>query len=434
MRKYSLLFIVVFTCFSLMLNAANTWNWGSNEVESKGKWMALEKNVKTKKYAAAQPEADWLLQNTPDLNVALYINAVKVYEKLEKAEKDAAKKVALQDQVMALYAKRIELFGSEAKVLNRQGRVAFKYYSARADKQAGLYDFYSKIYQLNGNKTYPENMSSMLKSACMSYKLNALTKQQVLEAFGSCNELFDAQEAKYVANAKKLKKVEKYRAISNSVLAKNVEVTCEDVQTEFGEAFAANPDVKMAKVIVSLSVSNSCYSNEVFVLAAEKMISEGQGNYSLQKVVGDLHFKNGAYDKAKVSYEGAFAATEDSVKKAKIKLALAKVSTDENDFITGRDYALAALDLNPELLEAYNVIGDLYYKSAGMCNSGNKVQERSVYIAAYKMYLKGGNQTGANQMKAQFPSVEEMFLYNQKPGDVVNTGCWIKETVTLASR
>ena len=89
---------------------------------------------------------------------------------------------------------------------------------------------------------------------------------------------------------------------------------------------------------------------------------------------------------------------------------------------------------NKTLTKSYSLIGDLYFQSSGTCSTGNKVQDRAAYIAAYNIYMKAGNSAKAQEAKAQFPSMEEMFLYNQKPGDVINTGCWIGESVKLDKR
>ena len=40
----------------------------------------------------------------------------------------------------------------------------------------------------------------------------------------------------------------------------------------------------------------------------------------------------------------------------------------------------------------------------------------------------------ANELKANFPSKEEVFLYQKKVGDKVDTGCSVHETVALETR
>jgi tetratricopeptide (TPR) repeat protein len=410
-----------------------SWTWGDNETEAKGNWMSMEKKVKQKKYDAATGEVVWLLNNTPQLNVALYINAIKVYEKRASKEKIASKKIILQDSTLLLYKQRIELFGDEANVLNRQGRVAWKYLSKRKNQGDDLFALYSKIYELNSMKTLPENMSNYMKSACTQYVNNKIDKREMLNIYSSCNDVYNSKEGS-VTSEKKRKRVAKYRQITNSTFAKNVDINCEDIESQFAEQFQSKQDVKLAKQIISLSIANKCVETSVFLSAAEFLIEKEESNYSLQKIVANVYLKNEETQKAKTAFARGIELSNDSVKKSMLYFEIAKIEGKENQFTSARASALKALSFNPELKEVYSLIGDLYFQSGGSCNTGNKVIDRSKYIAAYHMYLKGGYINSANQAKAQFPSTEEMFLYNQKPGDQVNTGCWIAENVKLEKR
>ena len=60
--------------------------------------------------------------------------------------------------------------------------------------------------------------------------------------------------------------------------------------------------------------------------------------------------------------------------------------------------------------------------------------DRAVFIAAYAMYQKAGNSSAMANAKSQFPSQEELFLYNMEVGQSYTVGCWINETITLQKR
>ena len=69
------------------------------------------------------------------------------------------------------------------------------------------------------------------------------------------------------------------------------------------------------------------------------------------------------------------------------------------------------------------------------CKQGqSRVQDRSIFIAAYNMYKLAGSSTGMLNAKAQFPSSEEIFNESREVGDQISTGCWVNETVTLDRR
>jgi hypothetical protein len=89
---------------------------------------------------------------------------------------------------------------------------------------------------------------------------------------------------------------------------------------------------------------------------------------------------------------------------------------------------------DPSNKEAWEKIGDLYATSNDCHKKESQAQDRLIYIAAYEMYAKAGNQQKMANAKEQFPSKEDIFLYNWKVGDVKSTGCWIGESVALRTR
>ena len=57
-----------------------------------------------------------------------------------------------------------------------------------------------------------------------------------------------------------------------------------------------------------------------------------------------------------------------------------------------------------------------------------------VYIAAHKMYMRGGHDAKARQAIAQFPSAEVIFTENYVVWQELKVDCWINETVSLQKR
>ena len=60
--------------------------------------------------------------------------------------------------------------------------------------------------------------------------------------------------------------------------------------------------------------------------------------------------------------------------------------------------------------------------------------DRGVFLAAYKMYEKAGNNAQMKASKEQFPSIEEIFNEGMEEGESITVGCWINESVTLKRR
>ncbi len=129
--------LVLFVSFNLF--AQNGWDFGTeNKQIAKSKYVYAQNLIKAKRFAEAQANVYWLLTKTPKLHKNLYMNATKMYEGLEKVEKDAAQKKVYRDSILALYDKRIELFGEEAKVLNYKGMKSYYFLQKDASKQEAM--------------------------------------------------------------------------------------------------------------------------------------------------------------------------------------------------------------------------------------------------------------------------------------------------------
>ena len=103
-------------CFIFLLNVStskgqNGWNWlPSDPYKSKVMYANFADNYQMKNYVEAQKYLDWLLDSVPNLNQIIYINGLKVYEQLEKSEKDSITKRHFQDEIFELLRLRYEFF------------------------------------------------------------------------------------------------------------------------------------------------------------------------------------------------------------------------------------------------------------------------------------------------------------------------------------
>jgi len=69
------------------------------------------------------------------------------------------------------------------------------------------------------------------------------------------------------------------------------------------------------------------------------------------------------------------------------------------------------------------------------CKKGqSRVKDRLIFIAAHKMYMRGGHVAQAKSAKAQFPSAEEIFTENYEVKQQLKVDCWINETIILEKR
>ena len=114
---------------------------------------------------------------------------------------------------------------------------------------------------------------------------------------------------------------------------------------------------------------------------------------------------------------------------------MGSIEAKKGNYSAAREMFRQASTTDPANKDGWEKIGDLYYNSFDNCKKQQSLaQDRLVYIAAYEMYQRAGNQQLMSRAKAQFPSKEEIFLLNWQKGSTQQVGCWIGESVILNTR
>jgi len=428
MWKISIILLCLLT--NITFGNGSIYSWGENPTESKGRWMFLQSSVEEKKYDEAIKPLHWLLKNTPDLNVALYIQSVKILEQNVKIEKNTERKKVLQDSVLWAYDERIKRFGDEAFVLNRKGRIALKYLMKRKNKEDELYSLYSRIYELNKDDMLVQNATNYFVSSVSVFKMNKIDKETTISIYSSLLSFLDKKEISFSSNDKKLSIVRKNRLKMSKYFDKHIPISCKEIQTYFGEDYQTSPTLDKAKSINTLLVKKKCLDSELFIQTNNKIL-ETEPSSKRYSVAAKLYLNSG---KIKESYNYFSKAVElennDSIKSL-LQLELAKISLTIKDYSKAKSEVLSAINLNSNNKKAYEFLGDLYLVGATSCISSDVLVKKSIYIIAYKQYLKSGNVTKMESTKKQFPTIEEIFVRNKKEGDIIKVGCWINENVPL---
>src|SRR5690554_2860840 len=146
--------------------------------------------------------------------------------------------------------------------------------------------------------------------------------------------------------------------------------------------------------------------------------------------------QSGDVDKAAQMFEKALSLAKTDKEQGEIHLDLAKLHAGQGRKSQARSSAIKAAELDGSVAaDAWTIVGNLYLSSTNDCRGGqSRVKDFSIFIAAYNAFAKAGNNQGMSQAKARFPSKEEIFTEGYQVGETINTGCWIGQTVTLATR
>ncbi|MEJ0029427.1 MAG: hypothetical protein WDO15_03250 [Bacteroidota bacterium] len=138
-------------------------------------------------------------------------------------------------------------------------------------------------------------------------------------------------------------------------------------------------------------------------------------------------------DAATASAREAVAAAKTPADKAEALIAVGSIQA-KKDPAGARESFRQATTTDPSNKDAWEKIGDLY-ASATDCNKRQApAEDRLIYLAAYQMYAKAGNNRKMTTMKGMFPSKDELRGNNWNEGEFKPVGCWIGDTVTLKTR
>jgi tetratricopeptide (TPR) repeat protein len=408
------------------------WKWPEDINTAKEKNALYTDSKQMGNFREAANALSWLLVNAPDLNESIYINGAEIYDELASAEKDAAKKLQLQDSALLMYDLRIKYFGDEANVLDRKAFFAYKYQKDDREKLADLYNLFSRAVELNGENTMFSNAVAYMDVTRRHKLVNkTLTDDQVLDNYDKAMLILNAAEKKYGAD-----KVEKYKGIVDDLLVKTVNVDCQFVEANFGPKMQANPDdLGTAKKLFKLLTVGECTDNPLYMTSLQT-IYKHEPTYGLARLIGVKLLSDGQLAKAEEYLNNAISQAESPADKAETYLMIAQASAKQGQKSKARSLAYKAIEADANVAsKAYTLIGTLYMGSHEDCFGGeSRVTDRSIYLAAYKMFEKAGNAEMMRKAAEQFPSAEEIFNENMEVGQQVTVGCWIGETVTLKKR
>jgi tetratricopeptide (TPR) repeat protein len=415
-----------------MAQAQDGWNWPTDaEKEAKAREYnaAYVDYMKSEQFVDATKPLNWLLVNTPKLNESIYINGVTVYNGAAVATQDAAQKRVYQDSVMKVYDLRKEHFDNENKWIENKAYYGYQYFREDKNKLAEAIGFYDRAYEVNGtiNPAYTAAYFDLVRR---HYLLNkAYSPEEVLEIHSKITKQLDEAEAQGKDVATPKSNVE-------SLLVAMELINCDFIENTLGPKLTADPDnMVLAQQIFDYSVKYKCYGSASFLAALEKIDNQNP-TFATSQVRAMRYMQNKDYEKAQPVLEKALTLAENDVQKADVHYDLAKVHALAGRKSSARSSALEAAKLDAEKAkEAWKLIAEMYMGSYQDCKKGvSRVEDQAVYIAAYNAYSRAGDSQGMAEARARFPSKEELFTESKRAGDTVSVGCWIGETVTLASR
>ncbi len=410
----------------------NIWNWPEDRAAAEEKNVLYTDNLKSELYAEAVEPLEYMIKVAPNLNPSIYINGAKIYEALADREEDQGQKLKYQERALEMYDLRVKHFDNEAEVLNRQAFTAYKFYKSTKEKYAELKLLFAKAFELNGVDIYDNNLIAYF-DIIRRIKLTGgeFHEEEVFDIYYSLKSVID----------EKVKRGGDYARLGR--IADNLDkmlptinpVSCDFIEHNLGPKLEQNPnDEKLAKKIFQLMLTGKCTDRPLALKAAE-VVHDVEPSFGLAKFIATKNQVDSNITRSIDFYEQAIHLADSRDKKGEVYFDLAKLYAAQSYKTDSRINAYRAINEDPKLKGAYSLIGNLYMSSYEDCREGiSRVQDRAIFIAAFEMYSRAGDDAGMSNAKAQFPSMEEIFNEGKELGDSMVVDCWVKETVQLDRR
>ena len=417
----------------------NGWCWGADPDAAKEKNVIYTDALKAKNYTDAVVALEWLLEKTPNLNKAIYINGEKIYRALEK-EAQGEEKIALQDKILALYDTRIKYFGGKESITQKKGQRLYGFMMKREGAKEHYQEyltFYEELHTLCGNKTKRVNLIYNMDLVYRLAKGKKLTTEEIIPKYEKIIETVDYNIEKADAGKK-----EKWESAKKKIDAKFeviVPIDCDFVRNRWGENIKTNADnIKLSKKAIRYMLKEKCTDDPLFYTAVEN-VHTVEPSIQTANILAKRYLKLENYAKAKVFINQVIELAEDSPEdQADAYISLAKLSRKDGKNSEARDFYMKAAEKDvKKASSAYTAIGNMYMGSRNSClakSDPNPVKDRAVFFAAYAMFQKAGNNSAMARAAAQFPSMSEIFQYNYKVGDVVKVECWVGGSYGIKKR
>lgn len=403
--------------------------------------------AKAKNFQDAYPFWKIVYDECPAATKDIYLYGVQIVGWQLSKETDPAKKNALVDDLMAVYDKRIKYFGDDARygtdwILSRKAQDYIQYMGENADPKV-LYGWLKPALDQYGNKTEPLAVSLFMFSAHQQLLKDQDFKNQYLEDYLKSSAILDAQivAAKDANNEKDLTNLTTYKTAIDNGFANSGAADCETLQNMYASKIEENKaDMEFLREALTLFRRVRCQEIDAY-FAASRYVHVNAPTAESAVGLGKQAVRDKDYNTAITYFEEAASLETDPVSIADDYYMIALLMFEQNNYSRSRQYALKAIESNPNNGSPYLLIGKMYAATAKSVYPNDAVMARVVYNTAIDKFEKGRQVDSnvaeeANSLisayRAHLPSTEEIFMHpDLEKGKAITIGGWINERTTV---
>lgn len=422
LHLFAFLFITQFSLAQSGLKLPET-----NPELAKEKYALLTDHYDSEEYQESYEALLWIMDHAPDMHESVYVLGQKTITKLlDETPLDSD----LKESLLRVYDYRIDYFGDEVNVLNRKAFDAYKYCRSDPAFFAKTIEIFDQLYEKQQKNLKENLLYPYFDLKVNQRKNNQIDDEELIEVYENISEIINTKLEE--GENENLEKVQK---LIDAKLADSLPLDCDKIERLFA---AKSDEVKytlpQAKLILKLSLAYEC-TKESYFIEAIKVLFEKEPTMQLARIISSYHLDKKEYSQAIEYFEKSLESTQDTHKKSLIYFDLATVYSSKGDKVKAREMAYNSLKLDPDNLNCYRLIGDLYYNSFDDCKkSTSHVADRSVFYAAYEKYALAKDPSKMSLAEQQFPTMEDIHTENFTEGQIINTNCWINENVKIRRR
>ena len=448
MIRFFVLLFCVSSCASLC--AQSQWNWPEDKQMAQSQYARYTDALHAKDYAAAVEPLEWLLKHAPRLNKSIYQNGEIIYTQLAIRSTDSVAQLGHQSRIFELLGLREKYYAEKEIVSKRTARLAYKFYKNVPEKLPFVVSSLRISIDLNQEKVSAVTLVALLDALRRYNKAaNRVTEEEFIDTYNMLSDLMEKKKESVVDDAQAKQRLDEMSQKIDKLLLLCVQVDCDFVREVLGARMllvAESMDsisqllsdstrnsfrllLRPARAVLRFMKKYECEDPALYLQAVEILYAFDPSS-RMALFLARKFLKEGEQSTAIKYYTEGLSLSKDHQQRADIYMDMARLYA-ESDKSLSRGYARKALG-GGDLRDAYNLIGTLYVSSYELCKKGlSRVEDRAVFIAAYQMFKRAGNEDMMQKTRAQFPTAEQMFELGLSEGTEIEIGCWIQEKVTL---
>lgn len=384
----------------------------------------------------------WVFENCPRSTENIYIDGANM---LSFRAQNAApeKKKGLVDTLMMVFDQRLKYFPDKYGTTESQrgeilARKAFALYQVEPGSYQKVNALLKEAISIDKEESMGATMVIYFRTLARMVREGQADTATLVNAYDKLSGYVSNRLDTYQSQGN-ARKVSEYNNIKNAIES-NFQpfANCKDLVNIYQKKYNATPeDPTLLKKIISTLENKQCFNNNLY-FDANQSLYKVQPDPQTAFLLGKLLIQQNKNDEA-MTYLQKAIAVQDTDDLVDVYMLMAQTYQGMKNYAKARDMARQALKVNPHYGMAYVLIGDMYAASAPDCGT-NDLTKKVAYWAAVDKYLEAKRvepdladlvSRRVSVYKQQFPSTEQLFFYNMKPGEKYKVGCWINEETTV---